>query len=461
MAAEPDATAVAASRARRYALFAAILGSSIVFVDLSVVNVALVPIQHDLGGGLSAQQWWVDAYLLTLGSLILVGGSLGDLFGQVRMFAVGVAAFGLTSALCAAAPDAPALIAFRGLQGVAGALLTPASLALITALFSGSERGAAIGTWTAWTGISSITGPLLGGWLIGLWTWRVIFLINVPVAALTLAIVLRVPHGPRRGSLADIDATGGALCAAGLVGLVFGFIEQPRLGWGWQVGLALGAGAALLLGFLARERRIERPMLPLRLFRLRNFTVANLETLAVYGGLTTWLFFLPLFLQQLAGYSPFESGLATLPVTIVMFAGSRRAGALSSRFGPRAFMAAGPLLAGAATFGLARTPPGVVYARDLLPVLLVFALGLTLTVAPLTTTVLGDAGPADAGIASGVNNAVARVAGLIAVAVVGLAASGGGNRLTAHGFHVAMLITGALIVAGGLIGAAGIRNRPT
>jgi EmrB/QacA subfamily drug resistance transporter len=455
MRVEPDRTA-------RYALLAAILGSSIVFVDLSVVNVALVPIQRDLGGGLSAQQWWVDAYLLTLGSLILVGGALGDLFGQVRMFAVGVAAFGLTSALCAAAPDASALIAFRGLQGMAGALLTPASLAVITATFSGPARGAAIGTWTAWTGISSITGPLLGGWLIGVWTWRIIFVINIPVAALTLAIVfLAVPRGPRRGSRANVDAVGGTLCAVGLAAVVFGFIEQPRLGWGWQVALALAGGTAILVAFVAYERRIDRPMLPLKLFRLRNFAVTNLETLAVYGGLTTWLFFFSLFLQQLAGYSPFESGLATLPVTLVMFGGSRRVGRLSARFGPRAFMAGGPLLAGAATLGLARTPPGLVYATDLLPALLVFALGLTLTVAPLTTTVLSAAGPDDAGAASGVNNAVARIAGLVAVAVVGLVASGGGNRLTTHGFHVAMLVTGFLILAGGAIGAVGIRNRST
>jgi EmrB/QacA subfamily drug resistance transporter len=449
-------------RAGRWALVAAILGSSIVFVDLSVVNIALVPIQRELGGGLSAQQWWVDAYLLTLGSLILVGGSLGDVLGQARIFAVGVAAFGVASALCAAAPDPGALIGFRALQGVAGAVLTPASLALLTATFSGAERGAAIGTWTAWTGISSITGPLLGGWLIGIWTWRAIFLINIPVALLTLAIVFaRVPRGPRRGSLEDVDALGGALCAAGLAGIVFGFIEQPHLGWGWEVALSLAGGAFLLATFVRYELRLARPMLPLRLFRLRNFNVTNLETVAVYGGLTTWLFFLPLFLQQIAGYSALRAGLATLPVTIALFLGSHYAGELSARFGPRAFMAAGPLLAGAATMTLARVGSGLDYWSDLLPPLLVFALGLTLTVAPLTTTVLSDAGPDDAGVASGVNNAVARVAGLLAVAVIGLAAvSSAGNRLTVDGFHLAMLLTGALIATGGLIAAAGIRNPP-
>jgi EmrB/QacA subfamily drug resistance transporter len=447
------------SRAARLALVAAILGSSMVFVDGTVVNVALPAIQRDLGGGLAAQQWVVDAYLLTLGSLILVGGSLGDAFGQLRMFALGVGTFGAASILCALAPDPAVLIAFRAVQGVAGALLTPASLAVITTVFSGPERGAAIGTWTAWSGISTVAGPLLGGWLIGVWTWRVIFVLNVPVAAATLAIVLtalprdRGEEGPLR-----IDLAGAVLCASGLGALVFGFIEQPSLGWGAAVDGALAAGALLLAAFVVYEMRTPRPMLPLRLFRLRNFSVTNLETLAVYGGLSAWGFFLSLFLQQLAGWSPFRAGLATLPVTVVLFALSRVTGRLSMRFGPRLFMAAGPLLAGVSVLALARLPTGLDYWSELLPPLTGFALGLALTVAPLTTTVLDDAGPSDAGIASGVNNAVARVAGLVAIAVIGIAAAGGGDRLTAHGFHVAMLIVAGLLAAGGLVGAAGIRN---
>ncbi|HET7572589.1 MAG TPA: MFS transporter [Gaiellaceae bacterium] len=447
-------------RTARLALLAAILGSSIVFVDMTVVNVALPAIQRDLGGGLAAQQWVVDAYLLALGSLILVGGSLGDLFGQVRVFALGTGCFGVASALCAAAPDPTTLIVFRGIQGVAGALLTPASLAVITSVFSGPARGAAIGTWTAWSGISTVIGPLLGGWLIGVWSWRAIFVLNLPVAAATLAIVLlALPRAERTRERVRIDVAGAALCALGLGALVFGFIEQPRRGWSGTVAAALALGAAALACFVAWQAASPAPMLPLRLFRRRNFTVTNLETLAVYGGLSTWGFFLTLFLQQLAGYTPFRAGLATLPVTIVMFLLSRRVGALSERFGPRAFMAAGPLLSGASVLALARLPVRLDYWTELLPPLLGFALGLTLTVAPLTTTVLSDAGPADAGIASGVNNAVARVAGLVAIAVVGLAAAGGGgDRLTAHGFRIAMLITAALIAAGGAIGAAGIRN---
>jgi EmrB/QacA subfamily drug resistance transporter len=449
----PAAAAVPLSpRAARFTLIASILGSSIVFVDSTVVNVALPAMQRDLGGGLATQQWIVDAYLLTLGSLILVGGSLGDIFGEVRVFMLGVAAFGAASVLCAAAPDATSLIVFRGLQGVCGALLTPASLALITYSFSGHERGAAIGSWTAWSGISFVVGPLLGGWLIGVSNWRVIFVFNVPIAIATLAIVLT--QLPRRSSGKTgirVDIVGAALCAAGLGALVFGFIEQPRLGWAHPaVPGSLAAGAACLAAFVLYESRTAMPMLPLRLFARRNFSVTNLETLAVYGGLSAWSFFLTLFLQQLAGYSPFRSGLATVPVTIVMFLLSRVVGRLSMRVGPRAFMAAGPLLAGASVLALTRLPARLDYWTELLPPLLGFALGLTLTVAPLTTTVLNDAGPGDAGIA--------RVAGLIAIAAVGIAAASGTN-LSAQGFHRAMLIVAALLALGGVVGAVGISNR--
>ena len=447
-------------RAKRFTIVSTILGTSIVFVDSTVVNVALPSIQADLGGGLAAQQWIVDAYLLTLGSLILVGGSLGDIYGPTRTFTIGVASFGVASALCAAAPTSTALILCRGLQGVAGALLTPASLAILTAAFSGAERGAAIGTWTAWTGISFVTGPLLAGWLIGAWTWRAIFLINIPVAALTLVLTMReVPRVPpgRRG--VRVDYPGATLCAAGLGLVVLGFIEQPRRGWGDPlILLAIVLGAALLAGFVAYEARAPQPMLPLRLFSKRNFSVTNLETFAVYGGLSAWGFLLSLFLQQLAGWTPLQAGLATVPVTIVMFLLSRLAGRFSMRYGPRWFMAAGPVLAGLAVLALSRIPTDPDYAVDLLPALLGFAVGLSLTVAPLTTTVLSEAGPADAGIASGVNNAVARVAGLMAIAVIGVLAAGGGNHLTAPGYRDAMILTAVLLLAGGAIGAAGIRN---
>jgi EmrB/QacA subfamily drug resistance transporter len=445
---------------RRFVLLATILGSSMVFLDSTVVNVALPSIQRDLGGGLATQQWIVDAYLLTLGSLILVGGSLGDIFGEARVFSIGVASFGVASALCALAPTANTLIVFRGLQGVAGALLTPASLAVITRTFAGAERGAAIGTWTAWSGIATVAGPLLGGWLIEVWSWRAIFLINLPVAAATLVLALtKLPRIQPQEHGVKVDVAGGILCAAGLGGLVLGFIEQPLRGWADPVvaGGIVG-GTVLLYSFVAWEMRARRPMLPLRLFARRNFSVANIETFSVYGGLSTWGFFMALFLQQIAGYSPLRTGLATLPVTIVLFLLSRYAGRLSMRYGPRAFMGAGPLIAAAATLPLVRLPVQLEYWRDLLPSLLGFAVGLACTVAPLTTTVLSDAGPADAGIASGVNNAVARVAGLMAIAVTGIAAASATGSLTTHGFHMAMLFTAILLAGGGVIGAAGIRD---
>ena len=446
--------------ARRLTLVACILASSIVFVDGTVVNVALPSIQRDLGGGLAAQQWIVDAYLLTLGSLILVGGSLGDIFGERRILAFGVGSFGAASLLCAFAPDTTTLIVCRGLQGIAGALLTPSSLAVIVSTFEGAERGAAIGTWTAWSGISTIIGPLVGGWLIGFASWRWIFVINAPLAAVTLALVLTViPRRPAGGQRARIDVAGALLCVSGLGLLVFAFIEQPRLGWHDPLipaGLALGAAALAL--FVAWERRVPQPMLPLRLFGRRNFSFANIETFAIYAGISTLTFFLALFLQQLAGWSPFRSGLSLVPLTIVMFAFSRHVGKLSARFGPRLFMGAGPLLVGASLLPLVRLGASFDYWTELFPSVLGVAFGLTLTVTPLTTTVLADAGQGDAGIASGVNNAVARVAGLIGIAVVGIAASGGTNRLSIHGFHVAMLITAAFVGLGGALGALGIRN---
>jgi len=446
--------------AARWTLVATILGSSIAFIDITAVNVALPSIQRDLGGGLAAQQWVVDAYLLTLGSLILVGGSLGDIFGEVRMFTLGVGLFGLASLLCALAPDSTTLIVFRGIQGIAGALLTPSSLAVLTTTFSGQERGAAIGTWTAWSAISTVVGPLLGGWLIGLSSWRAIFLINVPIALATVVLIRR--HVPRRASgrkPVRVDFVGAALCAIGLGALVFGFIEQPRLGWGNPaVPAALVLGALCLVVFVRYESHTAMPMLPLRLFASRNFSVTNIETFLVYGALSAWGFFLTLFLQQLAGYSPFRAALALIPLTIALFVLSRYVGRLSMRFGPRFFMAAGPLLGGVSILVLARLPERLSYWRDLFPPLVGFAVALSLTVAPLTATVLSDAGPGDAGIASGVNNAVARIAGLVAIAAIGIAAAGGTDHLSARGFHHAMLVAGVLLLLGGVLGAVGIQN---
>ncbi len=446
---------------KRLILAASILGSTIVFVDSTVVNVALPAIRRDLGGGLALQEWVVDAYLLTLGSLLLVGGSLGDLFGGKRVFAIGVAAFGVTSLFCALAPTGNVLIVARGLQGIAGALLTPAALATITAVFSGEERGAAIGTWTAWTGIAFVVGPLVGGYLVTAASWRSIFYINPPLALATLALVeWALPSRIRTERRARVDVVGGILSLLGLGGPVFALIEEPKRGFGDPLIVAtLLGGITLLVLFVAWELRHDAPMLPLRLFRLRNFTFANVETLVVYAALATLTFFLTLFLIQLAGYSPFRSGLATVPITVVMFLLSPRVGRLSMRFGPRLFMGIGPLVCAAALVWMRRLSPGFDYWTELLPPLLVFALGLSLIVAPLTSTVLADAGERDAGIASGVNNAVARVAALLGIAIVGAAIAGANNRLDLAGYRLAMAITAGLIGAGGLVGLAGITNR--
>jgi EmrB/QacA subfamily drug resistance transporter len=444
-------------------LIACILGSIVVFVDSSVVNVALPAIQRDLGGGFALQQWVVDAYLLTLGSLVLIGGSLDDLFGPRRLFMIGIAAFGVTSLLCAVAPDGTVLILARGLQGIAGAMLTPAGLAVITNTFEGEARGAAVGTWTSWTGVAFVIGPLAGGWLVTHGSWRWIFLVNIPIVAATLALVAyAVPAGGAAVPRPRVDVVGGVLCMFGLGGPVFALIEEPRRGFGNPLVLvALFGGALVFAAFLAWERRVPQPMLPLRLFARRNFAFANIETFTIYAGLSTLTFFLVLFVQQIDGYTALRSGLTLLPITLVMFTLSPRAGRLSMRFGPRFFMGAGPLLAASGLLGLIRLRPGFSYWIDLLPALLVFALGLALTVAPLTATVLADTREHEAGIASGVNNAVARVAGLLGIAVVGAAVAGSQNKLDVGGFKLAMEISAGLVAAGGAIGLAGIRNRRT
>ena len=448
------------SARNRWTIVASVLGSSMAFIDGSVVNVALPYMANDFGVGLSSMQWVVSAYLLMLGALILVGGSLGDIFGELRMFGVGVAAFGVASVLCAFAPDATTLIVFRGVQGVAGALLVPASLAVLTATFTGAERGAAIGQWTAWSGISFVIGPLVGGSLIDATSWRVIFLINIPIALATLLLVVRLGgmKQTRRANL-RVDVAGAVLCVTGLGLLVTGFIEQPSRGWSDPVVAGgLAGGAALLGAFVGYELRTPLPMLPLRLFRLRNFSVTNIETLSVYGALSGLSIFLTLFLIEFGHFSALRAGAALLPITVVMFFLSPRTGRLSMAIGPRWFMALGPVIAAVGVLYYARLPAHPSYVRDLLPALLVFAIGLSLTVAPLTTTVLADATAQDAGVASGVNNAVARIGGLLAVSILGITASSGGTHLTERGFHHTMLAVAGLLALGGVAGAIGIRN---
>ena len=452
-----------ATRARTLTLVATILGSGIALLDGTIVNVALPAIQDDLGGGLAGQQWVVNAYLLTLGSLILVGGSLGDLYGERRVFALGVAGFGIASVLCALAPTIETLVAARAVQGVTSALLTPASLALIATTFEDEkERGAAIGKWTAWGGIAAVAGPIAGGQIVDVTTWRWIFAVNVPLVAITLVLILvaveRGEAGGRQGR--RIDVVGAVLTALGLAAPVFALVEQPQRGWSSPIVIGgLVGGAILLAAFVVWERRTRDPMLPLGLFRSRNFSVTNVETLLVYAGLSSLFFFLTIFLQSVAGYSALESGLAGLPVTIFLFFLSSRIGALSARFGPRLFMGVGPLVAAAGVLLLVRVGEKVDYLVDVLPAMVVFGAGLALTVAPLTSTVMAEAHRGDSGIASGVNNAVARVAGLLGIATVGVAVAGrSGAELDLAGFRLGMVMTAILVGAGGLVGLLGIRN---
>jgi EmrB/QacA subfamily drug resistance transporter len=422
---DDPAAAVSApyTRTQRLTLLACILGSSAAFLDGTIVNVALPAIRASVHGGLVTQEWVVDGYLLTLGSLLLIGGSLGDVFGRRRIFAIGVGGFGLASLCCAIAPDAQLLVAARAVQGVAAALLVPSNLALIMDNFSLKQRAAAIGSWTAWTGIATVAGPLIGGLLIQIASWRWVFLINLPLVVVTLYLSRAIP--PHEGSThAHVDWIGGALGALGLAGLIFALIEQPNYGWGDpRVWGTMAAGCALLLMFVWWERRCTAPMLPLGIFRVRNFGVGNLSTFFLYGGLSVVFFFLVVFLQQVGGYRPLVAGLATLPVSILMFLLARRFGALADRFGPRLFMGIGPLVATAGLLLLLRIGLRPDYLRDILPGVLLIGLGLSITVAPLTATVLSAAPAEHSGLASGVNNAVSRVGGLIAIALAGAVVS--------------------------------------
>jgi EmrB/QacA subfamily drug resistance transporter len=492
-------------RRKRLALLAAIMGSFVAGLDATAVNVALPAIRADLGGGLAGQQWVSNAYLLALGSLILVGGSLGDLFGERRVFSIGVGGFGVVSLLCAVAPSIGFLIVCRALQGAFGALLMPSSLAVIVAAFSREERGGAIGSWTAWSGIATVIGPLAGGWLVDSVSWRLIFAINVPFVALTLMLVaVAVPARAGGSRHARVDWVGATLAFFGLAGPVLALIRQPVVGWGspevWGPGVG---GFVLLAGFLAWERRAPAPMLPLGLFKRRNFAIGNAQTFAMYGGLGVTFFLLVLFLQEVAGYRALDAGFALMPSTIVMFLLSKRMGALADRFGPRLFMGFGPLVAAAGLALMLRLGAHVNYLTDLLPALIVFSLGLASTVAPLTAAVLSDADEGNAGIASGINNAIARVAGLVAIAAVGavisaqfsstldhrlagvslspaatravaqarqqtlarVPASAAGSQVASavqsasvHAFHVGIGIAAVLVAAGGVVGLAGIRN---
>ena len=446
----------------RWVVAAAVLGSGVAFLDGTVVNAALPTIAHDLDAGLADLQWVLTGYLLTLGSLLVIGGSLGDLYGRRRVFVIGLVGFAGASLLCGLAPSVGVLIGVRALQGVAAALLVPGSLAIIASSFHPEDRAAAIGAWSGLAGVSLAIGPFLGGWLIDAVSWRLVFLVNVPLVAVALWISLRhVPETRDPTSSGQVDYVGGVVLAIGLGTVVYALIEGPSKSWP-PLAIASGAfGVVALAAWFVVELRTPHPMVPLTIFGSRQFSGANAVTFVVYAALGGVMFLLVVYLQTDLGYSALGAGASLVPITVLMLLFSSRAGRLAQRIGPRLPMTAGPIVTGLGMLLLTRVEPGVSYWEGVLPGVVVLAAGLTLTVAPLTATVLGAIDDAHAGIGSAINNAIARIAGLLAVALLpaaaGLAGVGGALVLS-NGFDRAMVICGALAISGGVLSWLTIRT---
>jgi len=440
------------------------MGSGLAGIDATVVNVALPAIGADLQVSFSSLQWTITAYTLTLASLILLGGALGDRYGRRKVFVIGVVWFTLASTVCGLAPTASWLIAARAVQGVGAALLTPGSLAMIQASFAPADRSRAIGAWSGLGGVATAIGPLLGGLLIVVASWRWVFLINVPLAVVVVVVARRhVPETRDPDASGRVDLLGAALAAGGLGGVTYAIIELPGRGISAPVLIAGGLGVASMLGFLVAETRQRHPMLPLSIFASAQFRAANAVTFLVYAGFGGVFFLLTVHLQVVAGYSPLSAGLAILPITVVMLLLSARAGELAQRIGPRLPMSLGPAICAVGVLLMRRIGPGADYAADVLPAVITFALGLALLVAPLTATVLAAADVRHAGVASGVNNAVARAAALIAVAalpgVAGISGTDYANPAAfAGGFQIASAIAAAVLLAGGALAFVSIRN---
>jgi EmrB/QacA subfamily drug resistance transporter len=448
----------------RWVLAATVLGSGLAFLDATVVNIALPAIGGDLDAGVAGLTWTVNGYALTLAAFVLVGGALGDRFGRRRVFLIGVALFGATSLACAVATDVGMLVVFRAVQGIGGALMTPGALAILHASFRAEDRSRAIGAWSGLAGITGAVGPFLGGWLVSIGSWRWIFLINLPVVLVVLAIAARhVPESRDATASGRIDFAGAALAAVGLGSLTYGLSAWPAQGpESFAVRAGIGLGVIALVGFVAWERTTARPMLPLSIFSAPRFGVTNVVTFLVYAALGGVFFWLVVSLQVVAGWGPLQAGLALLPVTLLMLAFSGRAGMLGDRVGPRLPMTVGPLLAAAGVAALSRVGPGASYLPDVVVPVTVLGVGLTLTVTPLTATVLGAVPESRAGLASGVNNAVARTGGLLLIALLpaltGIPEGGFGDAATMEpAFRAAMLTCAALLVFGGATSALLIR----
>ncbi|HEY1830889.1 MAG TPA: MFS transporter [Acidimicrobiales bacterium] len=458
--AEPEALSLKSAQGR-WVLAVTVIGSGIAGLDATVVNIALPSIGRSFHSGEGTLQWVVSGYALTLAAFLLLGGSLGDRLGRKRIFTVGVAWFAVASALCGLAPDAGVLIAARLLQGVGGALLAPASLAILQASFRESDRGRAIGAWSGLGGVATAAGPLIGGYLIAAGSWRFVFYINLPFAVMVMVMATRhVPETRDDTANGKVDAGGAVLAVLFLAGLTYGLIEGPAHGWTDPLVL----GGLIMAGltapaFLLYEHSRKAPMLPLEFFRSRQFSGTNAVTFLVYAALSGAIFLLPTELQLVEHDNPLESGLALLPVTALMLVLSAQSGQLAARIGPRLQMSVGPLVIGGGLCLLARATDGSNYFVYVLPAVLIFAVGLTITVAPLTATAMASVPATHAGVASAINNVVARAGGLIAVAVLPLV--GGIAFSSAHfasGFRVALVVAGVTCAAGGVLAALTIRN---
>lgn len=444
------------TREQRLVLAIAILGSFVSFLDGTLANVALPAIRAELGGGLSVQQWIVDAYLITLGALILIAGALSDTFGRLGVFRAGLIGFGITSAAIALAPSVELLIVFRALQGAAGALLVPSSLALIMANFRDAAQARAIGSWTGWTSVASLAGPVIGGGFIDLLSWRAAFGINLVPIAVALVLLSKLEQRDVRRPHAAVDFLSAVLVVAGLGGVVFALIEQARFGWANPIiWVPLAGGAAALVAFVLRQARVPHPIMPLGLFGARNFSWGNVATVFVYAALYLSGFLIVVYLQQSAGFGATAAGLALIPSSIALILLSSTVGRLAGRFGPRPFMTLGPLLMGAGFLLMLAIREPVNYWTQLLPGAVVFGLGLATTVAPLTSAILGAVETERSGIASAVNNAVSRIAGLVAVAFVGVIV---GVRLDLAGLHRGLIVCAGLSILGGVVSWIGIRS---
>jgi EmrB/QacA subfamily drug resistance transporter len=445
----------------RWLIAASVLGSGVAFLDGTVVNVALPAISRDLDTGLQGQQWVLDGYLLTLGALLLIGGVAGDRYGRRRVFVGGLVLFALASIGCGCAPTIGWLVAARLVQGIAAAAVVPGSLALINAGIDEDDRGRAVGLWAGMSGATSALGPFVGGWLVDAVSWRWVFLLSVPLAAGAILIALKhIPESRDGSATGRLDLAGALAMTIGLAGVIYALIEGPARGWGTGTIVAAAIGTLSLCGFLIVENRVRTPLLPLELFRSRQSSGANLTTLLVYAALGGALFLLALQLQQSMGYSALEAGAAMFPGTVIMLFGSPAAGAIAQRAGPRIPMTIGPVIAAVGLGLMARVVPGQHYLTSAFPAVVLFGIGMTVTVAPLTAVALGAVDDAHAGTAAGVNNAVARIAGLLAVAVLPAVAgiTAGPGEPLGDGFGVAMLIASAMCAVGGLVSALTISS---